>query len=120
MPRITKQKRILYQAMQKSTTLFDAKELYQHAFKKIGLATIYRFLKTAEDAGEIHSFICNNRKIYSLGKKNHIHFHCEKCGLITHITIKNADFLHEELPGKVCHFQIDITGICNDCLKKIV
>ncbi|MBS3166478.1 transcriptional repressor [Candidatus Woesearchaeota archaeon] len=102
MPRITKQKRILYQAMHKSTTLFNAEELYQHAFKKIGLATIYRFLKTAEDAG------------------NHIHFHCEKCGLITHITIKNADFLHEELPGKVCHFQIDITGICDDCLKKIV
>ena len=120
MPRLTKQKRILYEEMQKFDSFFNAEELHHKVAKKeLALATIYRFLNTAEDTGEIHAFLCNNRKIYSLSTKNHIHFTCEKCNETKHVKIKNVDFLKENLPGKACHFQVDIKGVCEKCLENL-
>ena len=43
---------------------------------------------------------------------------CEKCNETQPVKIKNVDFLKENLPGKVCHFQIDIKGICEGCSKR--
>ena len=119
MARITRQKQRLYQATQEFTAFFNAEELHRKVARHIpGLATIYRFLNSLENSGEIHAFLCNHRKIYSLSKKNHAHFTCEVCGAISHVALKNVDFLKENIPGKACHFQIDITGICEKCLKK--
>jgi len=112
MPRITKQKIALYNQIKQLTSFFNAYELQKNT--KLGLATIYRFLNDAEKNGEIHSFVCNNKKIYSNNKTSHTHFTCEKCNKTKHITIKNVDFL-KEINDDVCHFQIDAVGICEEC-----
>lgn len=116
--RITKQKKDLNDVMSTFSSFFDAEELYAKVSRKntkIGLATVYRFLKNQEEQGKIHSFMCENRKIYSISKKNHVHFTCEECGKRQHITAKKLDFLKTAVSGKVCHFQIDISGICEKC-----
>ncbi len=115
---MTKQKKDLYGVMGTFSSFFNAEELYLKAAQKnskIGLATVYRFLKDKEERGEVHSFLCESRKIYSISKKNHVHFTCEQCGKRQHITAKKLDFLKTAVPGKVCHFQIDISGICEKC-----
>ena len=89
----------------------------QQSHKKIGLATVYRFLGQLEKTGGVHSFICGSQKIYSQSTKNHAHFNCERCGTTQHITITKAPFL-AEVTGEVCHFQIDLTGICKKCKEK--
>ena len=117
--RRTKQKEVLQQQLTQFTSFFNAEELYRHVQKKnpnIGIATVYRFLKTREDQGELHSFICNRKTIYSTNKNNHCHFVCEKCGIVQHIPAKNLDFLSKSIAGEVCHVQIDVTGVCKDCL----
>lgn len=119
MARMTIQKKILYEEVQKCKGFFDAQQLLEAGskrHKKIGLATVYRMLNTLEKEGKIHSFICNNRKIYSIEKKNHIHFHCDRCNLVSHIEIKTADFLNHKSIAEVCHFQLDITGVCKKCM----
>lgn len=105
-------------ALRTFSSFFNAEELHQKVAKKnIGLATIYRFLKERENQGEVHAYICNKRRIYSLGKKNHTHFSCESCNKVAHLHLKNVDFL-DSIPEKICHFQIDITGICALCSRK--
>ena len=118
--RITKQKRLLQETVSRLTSFFDAYNLHGKVFqsdKRIGIATVYRFLKDLESKGEIHSYLCNNHKIYSSTKDNHIHFTCEKCGTVKHITTKKVDFLQEVINDQICHFQIDVTGICKNCSK---
>ena len=116
--RLTNQKMILLERINTFNSFFSAEAIYQTVKEKnVGLATVYRFLKSLEEKGEVHSYLCNNRKIYSRKKDNHIHFTCEKCNLIKHLTAKNVDFLQEITDGQVCHFQIDVAGICKNCSK---
>ena len=119
--RLTKQKKLLQEEMKPFDSFFNAEELYLKVSKKdkkIGIATIYRFLKSAVEKHYVHSFSCEGKTIYSLNKNNHCHFKCQKCGNLEHLDIKKVDFLPKSHKGTVCHFQIDITGTCEDCLKK--
>lgn len=123
MGRITVQKKNLHDEINKTKSFFNAYELHERVAKKsgkIGLATIYRFLNSMEDEGKIHSFICNKKKVYSIDKTSHAHFRCEKCGKMKHLEIKNAEFLSRFTSEDICHFQIEVSGICSDCKKLAV
>lgn len=118
MKRSTQQKQLIMGEVTTFNSFFNAEELYKKVSKKnskIGMATIYRFLNDLTKNGEIHSFLCNRKKLYSNSKKNHYHFTCERCGERKHIDIKKLDFLNEQVEGELCHFQIDITGVCKKC-----
>ncbi|MBS3167636.1 transcriptional repressor [Candidatus Woesearchaeota archaeon] len=122
MRRMTAQKKFLYEQVKNFKSFFDAYEFHlevNKTNKKIGLATIYRFLNTLEKDMKIHSFLCNNKKIYSNHTKNHVHFTCESCNKLKHIKIKNADFLSELVDDEVCHFQIELIGVCSSCKQKL-
>lgn len=119
MKRATPQKQLIMTEITTFSSFFNAEELYKTVSKKnpkIGIATVYRFLNGLTKNGEIHSFQCNRKTLYSNSKKNHCHFTCEKCGGKKHIDIKKLDFLNQQVDGEVCHFQIDVTGICKRCL----
>ena len=122
MRRMTNQKKLLFAELKLCSAFFDAYKFHARVAKKnkgIGLATIYRFLNTLEADGEIHSFSCDNKKIYSHGSKSHAHFKCEKCGSIKHLKIRNVDFLKEFIADEICHFQIELTGMCEPCRMRI-
>ncbi|MBS3116763.1 transcriptional repressor [Candidatus Woesearchaeota archaeon] len=122
MLRLTKQKKQMYDQLYKITSFFDAQEFHHQILKSdlhLGIATVYRFLNDLENRGEIHSYLCENRKIYSQNKNNHIHFICERCGEKKHLPLKNVHFLKEITNEEICHFQIDVTGICSECKKRI-
>jgi len=117
--RETLQKKILREELVKFDSFFDGKDLYKKATKrnrKIGVTTVYRFLKRLVEKGEIHSYLCGKRTIYSKNKNNHCHFICKKCNTIQHFQLKNLDFL--DIKGEVCHFQVDVHGTCEKCLKE--
>lgn len=122
MKRITKQKELLKKELKTKKTFFTAEEFYKHVKKKdikLGIATIYRFLNEEVNKKNIHSYTCNRRTLFSTEEKTHAHFYCEECKKEKHIEMKNVDFLKNELSEEICHFQLDITGICKDC-KKII
>jgi len=118
--RNTKQKEIIQKEITKLTSFFTAEELLGKVNKKdskIGIATIYRFLKEAQNKGAIHSYTCNRKTIYSTKKNSHCHFTCEKCGKIKHIDIQSLDFIKNKIKGSICHFQIDVSGVCEKCKR---
>lgn len=119
--RQTKQKEILEEELKKKNIFFSAEDFHKSIKKKnqkIGIATVYRFLNDKVNQNEIHSYSCNRRTLFSIKGKTHAHFSCEICKIQKHIEIKNVEFLKKEISGEVCHFQLDVSGICEKCLKK--
>lgn len=118
--RKTKQKELIQSEVKTFTSLFTADELFDKIKKKdntIGIATVYRLLKDLRKKKELHSYVCERKMIYSREKNNHCHFICQKCDQITHFNIEKIDFLKSKIKGDICHFQIDVHGICDKCLK---
>ena len=116
--RNTRQKQIIEEEFQKTKTFFTAEELHKKVLKKdkkIGIATIYRFIKELKKQGKVYSYLCNRRNIFSKGQKSHCHFICEKTGKVIHFEINNLDFLKNKIPGSITSFQLEVKGICNNC-----
>ncbi len=119
--RQTKQKSIIYDEIVRIKTFFSAEDLHNRLQKKpasLGIATIYRSLNRFVKEGKLCSYVCNRRILYSQHNKNHCHFICENCNKNVYFEIKSIDFLKNKIDGKICHFQVDLSGLCNDCLKK--
>lgn len=118
MSRQTKQKELIATELSKISTFFNAHELYELVQRKdsgIGLATVYRFLQDAKKKGELYSYMCDRKTVYSKGKKSHCHFICEKTGKIVHFEIDNIDFLKNKIPGSITSFQLEVKGVCDEC-----
>ena len=119
--RNTRQKFIIEEEARKFVSFFTADELFEKVREqdpKIGIATVYRYLKDTGCKGELHTYNCDRRMIYSTSDSSHCHFHCTECNIVSHINIKKIDFLKKGVKGRICHFQIDIYGICEACLRK--
>ena len=119
--RKTRQKETIHTEIAAFTSLFTADELFEKVKKKddtIGIATVYRLLKQLRAKKELHSYICGRKMVYSPDKNNHCHFICQRCNRITHFSVDKIDFLKTKINGDICHFQIDVHGLCSDCLQK--
>lgn len=119
--RSTQQKILILDVISSFGTFFTADDLFSEVSKKndkIGIATVYRMLSELKRQDKIHTYICDRKTLYAMNKTNHCHFICNDCGKTDHISIEKIDFLKKDIPGKVCHFQIDIYGICGKCEAK--
>jgi Fur family ferric uptake transcriptional regulator len=119
--RNTKQKEIIEYQIENTEAFFTAEDLYKKIIKidkKIGIATIYRFLKNLKKRNLIHSYNCNKKIIYSKTKRSHCHFICKKCKKTSHLEINNLNFIKNKINKNICHFQLDIYGICEKCSNR--
>lgn len=87
---------------------------------KISRATVYRSIKTIEDAGLIKYLrSINDEKIYEIVEEHHDHMICEKCGMI----IEFYDLELEALQDSLCRSRgftpkrhtMKIFGVCKTC-----
>jgi len=98
---------------------FTAEDLLKKIkYKRIGIATIYRFLKEKSEKNEIHEYYHERRRVYSATDSSHCHFTCTKCKKSSHFRIKNINFIKKNVKGSICHFQIDVHGTCENCNRK--
>src|SRR3989339_818272 len=121
MSRNTKQKTELENDLKRISGFFTAEEFHNHALKRLpytGIATIYRFLKEKTKKRELHSYMCDKRTVYSNSSNNHCHFICQICGKKQHIDIRDVGRIKRNIKGTICHFQIDVTGVCERCREK--
>ncbi len=114
--RQTRQKEIIEEEINKINKFFSAEDLLEKVSKidkKIGIATIYRFLKDIRKKDLIYSYTCQGKIIYSTTKRSHCHFECSETGEIIHFEIENLDFLKDKIPGELESFQLEIKGKLN-------
>jgi len=122
MTRMTKQKRLITEELKEFDSFFSAEDLYRNVMKRdsrIGIATIYRFLKELRESHQLHSYLCARRLVYSKELNNHGHFICQRCNRIIHFDVDSIDFLVKKFKGTICHFLIDVSGICDQCLNDL-
>jgi Fe2+ or Zn2+ uptake regulation protein len=120
--RQTMQKGMLRAEIGNKKSFFSAEDIYKKIKEKdsrLGIATVYRFLKGLRKNNKIHSYVCDRKTIYSFSEQNHCHFLCQKCGKTTHIRIDSIDFLRKNFRGSICHFQINVEGVCEKCVKNL-
>ncbi len=118
--RNTKQKELIKNELKSFKSFFAAEDLYKkvkNKDEKIGIATVYRMLNELSKGEKLHSYLCGNKTVYSTGSRNHFHFICEKCSKVSHIEVKNIDFIKKKIKRNICHMQIDIYGVCDNCAK---
>lgn len=115
--RETKQKQSMADAIESQRAFFTAAQLHEMVASEIGIATVYRYLKDEAKRGKLHAYRCGKSTIYSAKKSAHCHFLCTRCKRVEHIAVEEAHFLKNIRAGTACHFQIDIHGICNACLR---
>lgn len=121
--RETEQKKLIAKKIAEMNHFFTAEELHNIVTKldnRIGIATIYRFLRDLREKREIHSYNCERKSIYSKSNINHSHFKCEACGKISHLKIDSIDFIKKIVSADICHFQIEVSGLCDNCKKSKV
>ena len=119
--RNTRQKELIKNEIEKASSFFTAEELLRKVRekdKKIGIATVYRFLRGFDKKG-LCCFVCNRKAVYSRRQGSHCEFACQKCNKISHFNVDSLDFLKNRINVRnICHFQITIQGNCDNCTKK--
>jgi Fur family ferric uptake transcriptional regulator len=118
--RNTRQKEIINKEITRFKTFFSAEDLYNNVKeidKNIGLATVYRHLKTLRKNKNIFFYTCGGKIVYSKEKRSHCHFYCEKTGEEFHFDITTLDFLEDKIPGSITSVQLEVRGSCNKCSK---
>jgi Fur family transcriptional regulator, ferric uptake regulator len=116
--RMTKQKRLIAEELETFDSFFSADDLHRRVNQKdpsVAKATVYRYLKDLRDSNHLHSYLCDRRLVYSKKHSNHSHFTCQQCGRVVHFDVDSIDFLKGKVPGSICHFLIDVSGICDEC-----
>ena len=119
--RNTRQKSIMQEELESMQGFFSAENLFSRIEERrrgIGIATVYRFLGDKERERQLHSYVCNKRKIYSSSSNSHCHYICQICGRKEHIGINDIGTIKKGIKGTICHFQIDVTGVCERCLGR--
>ena len=119
--RRTRQKQLIEEEIRKFETFFTAEEVYERVSRRdprIGIATVYRYLNDTEREDRPHSFYCDRHRVYSFNRDNHCHFECKVCKRVRHFNIDRIDFLKSAVGSGICHFQIDVVGICEECAAR--
>jgi len=121
-PRITKQRKAIFQAIQGDTSHPTAEELYlrvKEEMPTISLATVYRNLKLLAEEGlilEISRADGPNR--YDYQTHEHYHFLCDQCGIVQDLEIPVQSHLDSQLNAQGFSVRTHETifhGLCCKC-----
>ena len=124
--RMTNQREIILEELQKSKEHLSADELYERIKKRmprISLATVYRNLEMLSKAGIISKLEISGRlKRFDYDTKQHNHIHCVSCNRIDNIDIKMKNIQYSSLSNvdgyTITGCRLEISGLCPDCQKK--
>ena len=118
--RNTKQKELILNIINHSDTHPTAFEIYEEAKKElpnIRLGTVYRNLNTLLEMKQIMLIKEKDVNHFDNVHKKHFHFICTNCSRI--IDIYEDYEIDSIVDGNiVMDYEINMTGICKDCLKK--
>ena len=125
MQRNTKQRTAILKALQQHDQPLSVAELLEFASRdipRLGIATVYRTLKSLQEDGSITQVsIHGNAPYYELsGKHHHHHFQCEVCHSVKDIDAclideKKFTSLLKKSGLKVNHHEITLFGSCEHC-----
>lgn len=123
--RITRSRReVLDILIQSGDQAISSSEI-EHTLNGIDRITLYRILKTFEEAGLIHSVadgsgktryaLCSHECTGGEHHDNHLHFYCRICDTTTCLDQVRLPSLKLPLNYQIEDIRFVVSGICKDC-----
>ncbi|MEJ2656677.1 MAG: transcriptional repressor [Desulfobacterales bacterium] len=124
--RMTRQRKIILEELQKQKTHPSADEIYQmvrRRIPRISLGTVYRNLEVLVNMGEIQKLeLSGALKRYDWDTNKHYHIRCVRCDRVDDAPIAPLNQLENELYGatvfEIIGHNLEFTGLCPECSKK--
>lgn len=123
----TGQRTVILEVIQSARGHMDADEIYQRARKKLprlSLSTVYRALQKFKESGLIiERHLDEDHHHYEAARRGeHHHLICSACGKVIEFKLPIAEIVLAQVPQAegfdISGGEININGICPDCLKK--
>ncbi len=126
MIRMTNQRRVILEELQKHIDHPTADEIYMEVRKelpKVSLGTVYRNLEQMSEQGNILKIEGYGQKRFDPNPLPHPHFRCTSCGAVEDIhedivvpslSVNSKWSKDREIKGSVIEFY----GLCPDCIIK--
>lgn len=122
--RDTSQRRAILQAVQESKRPLSPQEILERAQTSVptlGIATVYRAMKSLEEASEVAAVDLpgEGRRYERAGMKHHHHFSCRGCGKVYDLEGCPGNMDRLVPPGfQLETHEILLYGLCAACGKK--
>jgi Fur family transcriptional regulator, ferric uptake regulator len=125
--RVTRQRLVLLQILERSDEHLNAQALHARARKyapNVSLATVYRNLKVFKNAGLVKQSwpdSSDTKTSYeSTNKEPHCHFRCLRCQQVVEMPMTFLDGVQRELAGQLgaALTSANLVGYCADCKQE--
>jgi Fe2+ or Zn2+ uptake regulation protein len=121
--RMTRQRRVIFEELQKMKTHPTADELYQRVREKISnisLGTVYRNLEVLTQCGMITRIECSGTYMrFDSNIEEHYHVRCINCNRVVDAPVKMFTEIDKELEQasdyKILGHKLEFMGICPEC-----
>jgi len=121
--RMTTQRRVILEELQKVDTHPTADRVYEMVRKRlprISLATVYRNLELLADRGLIQKYeLGGSQRRFDGNPGNHYHLRCVRCGKLDDAPISPVsaieDSLRETTEYEIVGHRLEFLGICPAC-----
>ena len=125
--RITKQRQVILEEVRKLNTHPSADEIYKvvrRRLPRISLGTVYRNLEILAQMEEIQKLeLSGSLKRYDWNTNKHYHIRCVRCNRVDDAPIAPMNQLEDELYEatvfEIIGHNLEFTGLCPECSKKI-
>lgn len=120
---MTKHRKLILEIIKSSTGHMTAEEIYMKAKQiqpSIAVGTVYRNLGLMSEAGQIRRVSMQNLPDrYDKSLLPHEHITCQKCRLLSDISVTNLkDYLEKQTGIKIIGYDLNLRYICDECIKK--
>ena len=124
--RMTNQREMILQELQKSGKHLTADELFERVKKKmprISLATVYRNLEILSEIGLIGKLeVSGRQKRFDWNSKEHDHIYCIRCHKVDNLRM-DRDELGVKMPDtasgyRLTGYRLEFSGLCEECRKE--
>jgi Fur family peroxide stress response transcriptional regulator len=125
--KLTRQRRLVLEALQQSREHLDASELYQLVRirdPKISLATVYRTLALLKEMGLVSEQRLGEEHGHfeMVPQTPHYHFTCRHCGRVIEFELPNLAEALQRMADQqglcIQSVQLAISGLCDSCLAE--
>jgi len=124
--RMTRQRQVILDQLQKSRCHPSADEIYDHVRKqlpRISLGTVYRNLEILSAQGLIQTLeLSGSVKRFDWNPKRHYHIRCLECGRIDDAPIAPLNEIENELYNTtvftIIGHRLEFEGLCPKCSRK--
>lgn len=120
--KVTKPRQWIVEALDGNTSHPSAMEIFDQlrgSDKSFSFATVYNTLDTLVKSGAVKQVTADPQcSRFDPDTSAHGHFYCKTCGEVQDVFDINMDMASDSVKGKVEGYDLNIFGVCDNCMTE--